>query len=542
MKQYSIKLNRCINFLPEIREITGDLSQVSYSDVCFDSRKIKAGDLFVALSGISVDGHEYIQSAIKQGAVAVIGMETVPVKLSVPYIRVADSRAAMGWAAAALYNFPSNDMTLIGVTGTDGKTTTSIYLYNILREAKLSAGLISTVSAVVGDEEIDTGFHVTTPDSPDIQRYLAHMRDNGITHVVCEATSHGLSQERLTGVDFDIAVVTNITHEHLDFHKSREAYFAAKGILFQKLGTKPRKCAPLAVLNLDDPDSYHFLDQLINVPKAVYSALNSDPNADCAIEKLIITSSGMTAEVCFRQKGFVDSEQKIRVQTKLLGNYNGENMLAAMTAAVYGLGIAPEIAARGIANVTGVPGRMQIIDMGQDFTAIVDFAHTPNALSRALKAARDMLPIDSDAVNKGHRVIAIYGSAGLRDREKRRMMPDVSVALADITILTAEDPRTEPLNSILKDMVDEAIAHGAVLNENLFVVPDRRDAIRQGLKLAQPGDIVLSLGKGHEQSMCFGTEEFLWDDRTAMKAALSEMLHKEGPAMPFLPDVPKYEP
>ena len=278
--------------------------------------------------------------------------------------------------------------------------------------------------------------------------------------------------------------------------------------------------------------------RLISVRKAVYSA-NGDTGHACATIKEIYSSpAGIRAVARFSDLPD-GSSRETEVHTSLLGNYNGANFLAAMTAAVYGLGIDPETAARGIACVTGVPGRMQVIDEGQSFTAIVDFAHTPNALEKALIAARKMLPIDMNGKPQG-RIIAVYGSAGLRDREKRRMMPDVSSRFADITVLTAEDPRTEPLNKILREMADEAVDKGAVLNETLFVEPDRRDAIRKGLSLANPGDIVLSLGKGHEQSMCFETTEYLWDDRTAMHAALCEMLGKEGPEMPFLPDVEPY--
>ncbi len=538
MNTHSLKLMQCIGILPEIREITGNMPNVSYNDVTFDSRKVRPGSIYVAFPGITHDGHEYIASAVQNGASAVIGSRSIPMRLPVPYIRVEDSREAMAWAVAALYGFPSESMTVIGVTGTDGKTTTSIYLYNILRAAGLHTGLISTVSAIIDDEELDTGFHVTTPESPDIQRYLSMMRDHGVTHVIIESTSHGLAQKRVSAIDFDIAVVTNITHEHLDFHNSRQAYFEAKGLLFQKLGeNQDRKTPPLAVLNYDDPDSYRFLDNLISVRKVAYSANGDKEHASATIQKINSTPSGIKAIARFTDlpEGPIETE----VHTSLLGNYNGANFLAAMTAAIYGLGIDPQTAAFGISKVVGVPGRMQVIDEGQNFTAIVDFAHTPNALEKALIAARKMLPADRYGNPQG-RIIAVYGSAGLRDREKRRMMPRVSSKYADITVLTAEDPRTEPLNKILKDMAEEAIEKGAVLNETLFIVPDRRDAIRKGLALANPGDIVLSLGKGHEQSMCFETTEYLWDDRTAMHAALCEMLGKPGPDMPVLPDVEEY--
>lgn len=537
MKEYSLKLTKCIATLPGIREISGNMTDVFYNDVCFDSRKITPGAIYVAIPGINVDGHKFIGSAVNNGAAAVIGTEVLSEAIGVPYIRVEDAREAMAFAAAALYDFPSRTMTVLGVTGTDGKTTTSIYLYNILRAAGLRTGMISTVSAVIDGEEMDTGFHVTTPDAPDIQRYLAEMRDKGITHVIVETTSHGLAQKRVDAIDYDIAVVTNITHEHLDFHKTRKEYFEAKGLLFQKLGKGfGRLVTPLAVLNYDDTDSYVFLDKLIDrVEKISYSAAGCDEKAAVTIEDLRSTPAGLSGTAVFRRIPGKHEPVRIPVHTALLGNYNASNLLGAMTAAVYGLGIDPEVAARGIAAVEGVPGRMQLINEGQNFIAIVDFAHTPNALEKALVAARKMLP-----ESKG-RVIAVYGSAGLRDREKRRMMPACSARFADISVLTAEDPRTEPLNGILKEMADEAVKYGAEFEKSLFVVPDRRKAIRKGLELAQPGDIVLSCGKGHEQSMCFGTTEYLWDDRTAMHAALCQMLGKEGPAMPVLPDVPEYE-
>ncbi|MHC1771519.1 MAG: UDP-N-acetylmuramoyl-L-alanyl-D-glutamate--2,6-diaminopimelate ligase [Flexilinea sp.] len=540
MTDYSLKLNQCIAVLPDIRSISGNYPDITYTNIQFDSRKIKPGNIYIALEGINVDGHDYIQQAIQNGACAVIGTKDIPAEFSVPYIRVADARLAMAWASAALYGFPSNNMTMLGVTGTDGKTTTSTYLYQILQQAGIKASLISTVSAVIDGEEIDTGFHVTTPESPDIQRYLANMRNAGITHVVCEVTSHGLAQHRVAAIDFDIAVVTNITHEHLDYHNSREAYFAAKAILFQGLGKKPRNIKPLAVLNMDDPDSYKFLKKVIEVKKVCYSASGESQVSVSRVTDCKSSMDGLEADLFFRNLPDGSEDRSVPVSSKMLGMYNCSNILAAMTAAVYGLGISPEAAADGIGNVQAIPGRMEVIDYGQNFTAIVDFAHTPNALNQALDSARDMLPKSSENGTTGNRIIVIYGSAGLRDREKRRMMPEVSVKKADITILTAEDPRTEPLDAILKDMSDEAIKDGAVLNRDLFIEPDRRNALRLGLTLAKPGDIVISCGKGHEQSMCYGTTEYAWDDRTAMKAALCEMLHCEGPEMPLLPDKDDY--
>ena len=409
-------------------------------------------------------------------------------------------------------------LTVIGVTGTDGKTTTSNLIYQILLAAGYRAGIISTVNAVIGGEVIDTGFHTTTPDAPDTQGYLAQMVAAGLTHVVLESTSHGLSQHRVTGCEFDIGVVTNITHEHLDYHKTYEEYRVAKGRLFTMLAETPEKSQGnprLAVLNRDD-SSYDYLHALTQVRQIAYS-LNL--SVDVWAEEVQLQSTGMNFVAV--GKGF-----RQPITSVLVGDYNISNILAAFSAAVFGLGISPEIAARGIATLPGVPGRMERIDLGQDFTAIVDFAHTPNALEVTLKTARQLT---------NGRVIAVFGSAGLRDRAKRRMMAQVAVHMADVTVLTAEDPRTESLDAILAEMADEAVKEGGIEGEDFFRVPDRGDAIRKGLQIARPGDLVIACGKGHEQSMRFGTVEYPWDDRIAMRAALADLLGIKGETMPALP-------
>jgi len=437
----------------------------------------------------------------------------------VPYIQVEDSRQALAHVSAAYYDFPARKLTVIGVTGTDGKTTTSNLIYHILKYAGKRVGIISTVNAVIGDEVFDTGFHVTTPEAPDVQHYLAQMVDAGLSHVILETTSHGLAQHRVTACEFDIAVVTNITHEHLDYHGSYEAYRAAKGMLFQHLGetsAKPRGNPRLAVLNRDDR-SYEFLDGLTPAPKISYGF-----HADSLFRAEAVTylPQGMQFTVIF------DKKQPVEVHTSLVGKYNVSNILAAIATAVYGLGVPLEQAAAGVSQLDMVPGRMERIDLGQDFTAIVDFAHTPNALERTLEAAREMT---------GGRIIAVFGSAGLRDREKRRMMAEISAKMADITVLTAEDPRTESLDAILEEMTRAAVEQGAVEGKTVFRVPDRGEAIRVAINLAQPGDMVLACGKGHEQSMCFEVTEYPWDDRTAMRAALADRLNLPGYPMPYLP-------
>lgn len=496
------------------------ISNLEISGIVLDSRQVQPGYLFVALSGGNTDGHRYIPAAVERGAAAVVGNRSIcEMPSDLPYVQVENARYALAYLSAAFYDFPARSMTIVGVTGTDGKTTTSSIIYSILRSAGLRAGIISTVNAVIGDEVIDTGFHVTTPESPDVQRYLAKMRDAGLTHVVLEATSHGLAQDRVTACEFDIGVVTNITHEHLDYHGSYEAYRAAKARLFhhlQETVEKPTGNPRLAVLNRDDT-SFEYLSNLISGRKLTYSV---GSQADFTALYPEYTPSGLTFRVRF---GEVNS---LNIQSWLVGEYNISNILAALAVTIGGLGIQPADAAAGVEKMTPIAGRMEQIDLGQDFIAIVDFAHTPNALKRALETARQMT---------SGRVIAVFGSAGLRDRLKRRMMAEVSAAMSDITILTAEDPRTESLDEILEEMCSAAISRGAVEGENMFRIADRGAAIRLGVQLARTGDLVIALGKGHEQSMCFGEIEYPWDDRLAMRAALAERLGLEGYLMPYLP-------
>ncbi len=485
--------------------------------VTADSRQVEAGTLFVACRGGSADGHDFIPDAVRRGAAAVVG-ERALAGLSVPYFRVENARRSLAHLSAAFYGFPARRLTMIGVTGTDGKTTTCNLLYRILLVAGLKAGLVSTINAVIGGESLDTGFHVTTPDAPDVQRLLARMVAAGLTHVILETTSHGWAQYRVDACEFDVGVITNITHEHLDYHGSYENYRAAKARLFASLAEtlpKPQGNPRLAVLNRDDA-SYEFLTSLAPGPQVSYGL---DAQADVRAADVRSEPDGL--------RFTINGEGMCQPATSpLVGMFNVSNCLAAFTVAVKGLGIAPSIAAQGISAMAGVPGRMERIDLGQAFTAIVDFAHTPNALRVAIETVRQM---------GQKRVIAIFGSAGLRDREKRRLMAEVSAGLADITILTAEDPRTEALEAILEEMAEGARSRGGIEGKSFWRVPDRGEAIRRGVRMAAAGDVVIACGKGHEQSMCFGDVEYPWDDRTAMRAALAGLLGVPGPQMPVLP-------
>lgn len=497
---------------------TQNLPDLMIHQVTGDSRKVIPGALFVACSGETVDGHDYINQAIELGAVAIVGEKDQP-EIRVPYFRVENSRQTLAYLSAAFFDNPARKMTMIGITGTDGKTTTANLLFQILKTAGYNAGLISTVNAVIGKEILDTGFHVTTPDAPDVQRYLAEMFEAGITHVVLETTSHGWAQFRVDACEFDIGIITNITHEHLDHHGSFEKYREAKSRLFISLAeTQEKKIGNirLAILNLDDP-SYEFLKELSKVNSISYS---TKTKTGIYANQINLSKNGLQFRANLLDKG------SVQVKSNLVGEFNISNCMAAISAAVIGLGIDPQLAARGISEMTGVPGRMERIELGQKFIAMVDFAHTPNALKVALQTARKM--------TKG-KIIAVFGSAGLRDREKRRLMAETSVSHADLSIFTAEDPRTESLVQILDEMNVGAQAMNGILGENYWLIPDRGEAIRKGICLANEGDLVICCGKGHEQSMCFGTVEYAWDDRIALRAALSELLGIDGPAMPYLP-------
>ena len=517
--QITQRLKSCLSTMEEW--VVNRYGDTEISGIAWDSRKVRPGDAFFALMGEQYDGHQFILTAVENGAAAVMGTRP-PAALAVPYVQLqGDDRLALAKFAAAFYDFPSRDLVVIGVTGTDGKTTTTNLIYHILRTAGIRAGMISTVNAVVGDEILDTGFHVTTPEAPDIQRYLARMRDDGLTHVVLETTSHGLAQRRVAEVDYDLAAVTNVTHEHLDYHRTYKGYLQAKGLLFEALNrvsAGEKRLEKLAVLNYDD-ESYHYLRKTTQARVLSYSLSDQ---GDVWADKVDHSPSALRFTVHGLGEPF-------RVQCPLIGMYNVPNSLAAVGITVAGLNLPVDAVQEAFRTVGTVPGRMERIDLGQNFLAIVDFAHTPNAIKQALLTAREL----TDG-----KVIAVFGSAGLRDIEKRKLMPKTAASLADEMFLTAEDPRTESLDAILADMAEGAQAGGAVEHEDFWRVPDRGTAVRRAVARAGRGDLVILCGKGHEQSMCFGHIEHAWDDRTALKAALADLLGVDGPEMPKLPTSP----
>jgi len=529
--------------LPDVAAVAGD-PQVNVTQITADSRQVIPGACFVAYRGLGVDGHRFIPDAIARGAAAIVA-EQAPADLPITCVRVTDGRAALAWLSAAWYGHPSRSMALVGITGTDGKTTTANLLFNILKAASRHVGLISTVHAVIGDRIYNTGLHTTTPDAPDVQRYLAQMRDAGAEIAVLEATSHGLSQHRVTGCAFDVAVVTNITHEHLDFHGSYEAYRDAKALLFRSLSQASGASAKsfdwlaadaglphlpkTAVLNRDD-SSYAYLARIPAERVITYGA--EEPRSEAAEERgsrgagEVISSHALHLTAVNIRHTPAGAEFDIQITpyprvtssprhliTPLIGAFNVSNVLAALGAAL-ALGIGPAAIAAGVQATRGIPGRMERIAAGQRFTALVDFAHTPNALARALEAVRPL-------ARPGGRVIAVFGSAGLRDREKRHLMGEVAARLADVTVVTAEDPRTEDLPAIMAETATALAAAGRVEGTDFFCIADRQRAILHAVRLAAPGDVVIVCGKGHEQSMCFGATEHPWRDQDALRWALA---------------------
>jgi UDP-N-acetylmuramoyl-L-alanyl-D-glutamate--2,6-diaminopimelate ligase len=504
-------------------------SDPDISLITTDSRQIIPGALFVAYPGVAVDGHNFIRQAIERGAVAVVGERdltaegaksaesfrktSAPSALSavnIPYLKVRNGREAFAWLNAAWHGFPARQLVMIGVTGTDGKTTTSNLIHSILTAAGIKAGLISTVNAVIGDRVLDTGLHTTTPDANDVQRYLAEMVEAGMTHCVLEATSHGLAQHRVTSCDFDLAVVTNITHEHLDVHGSLEAYRAAKGMLFTSLTKSLDKgLRKAAILNNDDSSHLYLRDW-------IETSANCGAHCPEIITYAVRKPAQWNAfDIDYRADAIyfntIGAGRPIEIATPLVGEFNVSNCLAAIAATIDGLGVDPQAARSGIAALKGIPGRMERVDEGQNFTALVDFAHTPNALDRAIAAARTM----TDG-----QVIVVFGCAGLRDREKRTLMGEVAGRAADKIIVTAEDPRTESLDEIMAVTAQALIARGRVEGVDFWPVPDRGEALALACSLARAGDVVMACGKGHEQSMCFGEIEYPWDDRAALRGAL----------------------
>jgi UDP-N-acetylmuramoyl-L-alanyl-D-glutamate--2,6-diaminopimelate ligase len=465
-----------------------------------DSRSVAPGSLFVAVPGLRSDGHRFIDAAVERGAGAVVAerLPDAPIDVSTPVIIVADSRLALSDLAAAFNDDPSRTLCVAGITGTDGKTTTATLLWSAWRAAGIAAASITTVDRRTLDGVTGNPSRQTTPEAPELHAELARIRDAGCTHVALETSSHALEMRRVDRVEFRAAVFTRITTEHLELHGSRHRYLAAKTRLLELVSARPNG---IAVLDAD-PFGFPHLAAIPVATRLTYTDL-PDVAADLHAEAIVVEPSA----VRFTARTPWGSAQ---VRLRLPGSFNVRNALAALAAAC-ATGAELGSAIRGLEAAEAVTGRMELIDLGQPFTVVVDYAHTTDALETVLHELRR---------TTSGRLWAVFGSAGERDLEKRPAMGSAAARLADVSVITDEDPRGEDRQLILEQIAAGAVAAGGRRGENLFVIPDREEAIGFAVANATPGDTVLCAGKGHEKTIETATGEITWNEREVASEAI----------------------
>ena len=458
--------------------------------LAYDSRQVGPGSVFFAVPGIHVDGHDFVPEAVQRGAIGVVTDREL-VDVVVPQLIVDRTRRALADAADAWFGRPSESLEVIGVTGTDGKTTTGFLAMQVLRAAGRRPGLIGTVALRIGDKLIPNEERNTTPEALELQEAMARMLAAGNDSVVMEATSHGLALERTRNCRFKVGIVTTVTSEHLEFHGTLEAYREAKALLVQE--------APVAILNADDASFRYFRDRAAG--RVVTYAIEAD--ADLRAPDVVADAAGS-------RFALTAPSWQGTVSLPMPGRFNVYNALAALALAeVEGVELA--LGADALGQSTGVPGRMQPVDVGQPFALVVDYAHTADSLRKVLSMLRP--------VTRG-RLIVVFGSAGERDPTKRPAMGRVAAELADAVVVTDEDPRLEDARAINEQIAQGAREAGARDGENLLVIDDRRAAIARAVMLAGEGDVILLAGKGHEHSIIYGTESRWWDEAEVARAAL----------------------
>ncbi len=488
-----MKLKNLIDVLPE-KELYGDLDR-DVKNIVYDSRRAEVGSLFVALRGTKTDGHKYVKSAISNGAIGVVAEEEMPFE-KIPVIKVPDTRVALARLAEKFYGYPAKKLKIIGITGTNGKTTTAHMVSSILEEYGIPTGVMGTLYIKIGDEKYKA--NMTTPESLDIQRYLSKMVEKGIQAVVMEVSSHALHFNRVMGLSFDGAIFTNLSQDHLDFHKDMEEYFLAKRKLFYMI-----KEGGFALLNADDLRTPQIIKVLVDVPYKTYGIYRMCDIRAKNIEKSIYGTS-FVAE---------SSRWDIPIKMKLVGEFNIYNALASVGVGLF-MDIPPAIISSGIAKLKGVRGRFELIEEGQNFGVVVDYAHTPDGLRKVLKAAKELTQ---------RRLITVFGCGGDRDRKKRPIMGEIAAEYSDVVVITSDNPRTEDPKSIIAEIqVGVAKKRGDYL---VFV--DRREAIFEAIGMAEEGDLVVIAGKGHEDYQIFGTKRVHFDDAEVAREAISVRMKRE---------------
>ena len=493
-----LKLNQIKELLPEA--LIAHPKDIEFSQIAYDSRQVKSGCLFVAIKGEKLDGHRFIPEAIQQGAVAIVTRKLLTTGISIPQIVVPDTRRTLAVLAHHFYGQPSRKIKVIGITGTNGKTTTAYLTRAILEAAPMSigVGLLGTISYSIGKREIPAP--ITTPESADLAGYLAEMVSLGLQYAVIEVSSHSLIQKRVYGIDFAAGVFTNLGRDHLDFHKNIKQYRKAKSILFRQL---PK--SSIAVLNLDDPASKYFQPVIkARVFHYGFTVNGSTSRPPFNIEIASNTLNGLALRLH-------TPTGEIAVSSSLIGQHNAYNILAAVTT-TYALGITdPQIIQQGVTSVKSVPGRLENVETNRPFKVLVDFAHTPNALEATLTSLKPLVY---------ERLIVVFGCGGDRDRGKRPLMGKVAEKYADSIILTSDNPRSEDPRNIIRD-----IEKGLSRRKKYYIYPDRREAIEQALALVKPGDLILIAGKGHETYQISKDTVRPFDDRKVVSEILGRAPH-----------------
>lgn len=493
--------------------------EIAVNGIAYDSRRIQPGDLFVAVRGTRVDANRYVRDALQRGAVAVITESPIENHTQVPFIRVTDSRAALAAVSANFYEHPSRRLTLAGVTGTNGKTTTVLLLESILRSAGHATGVFGTLGHRWGDKFFTASN--TTPESLDLQRLFHEMAAEGVTHAVMEVSSHALSLERVGNCAFDAAVFTNLSQDHLDFHGSMEGYFQAKERLFKEHLNRLGKRTS-SVINLDDPYGRRLAAE---VHGDLWTFSTSSPEARVRVSTAELSATGIRARLSGPVGDFT-------VLSPLLGRLNLYNVLAAATTAM-SLGVPKEAIIEGVHSVSQVDGRLQRVSIPEwcGFHVVVDYAHTPDAMDKSLDCLREM--------TKG-RLVVVFGCGGDRDRTKRPVMGEVAARWGDLVIVTSDNPRTESPEAIVREIepgltrkgVSRVAADEKPPPESGYTTePDRRRAIELALAWARPGDTVFIGGKGHETYQILGTRTLPFDDRLVVKEYF-ERLASTGQSIP----------
>jgi UDP-N-acetylmuramoyl-L-alanyl-D-glutamate--2,6-diaminopimelate ligase len=475
------------------------------TSVCHDSREVVPGAIFVAIPGLTVDGNRFIPDAVARGASFIVVQESLRaewqgfVREGLAFVAVPDARVALAEAVAAFYGHPGATLGTIGVTGTDGKTTTTHLIAHVLNETGLPTGHLSSVEFGAGEVVELNASHMTTLEADEVQRYLGRVRDVGGRYAVIEASSIGLDLHRVDMCEFDVGVFTNLTSDHLDYHGTMEGYLDAKAILFRMLGTSVQKgVAKAAILNADDPAS-SYLRSVTTVPVITYG-LGAD--ADLTARDIVLDGFGtrFTAEM---------SGESAPVRIGLLGEYNVSNCLAAVAAAV-SQGVEFQAAVGALGSFPGVPGRMELIEAGQAFRVIVDIASTEQSMANVLRMLRPL--------TEG-KLIVVFGAAGERDPARRTGIARAVASAADFAVVTNEDPRSEDPQAIADEIVAALKEHG--FGRKQVVELDRRPAIELAIGRASKGDTVLLAGKGTEQSIVIGSEHLPWDERRVARELLA---------------------